>query len=146
MRSSTVVTAVLGAVMSALLMSPAALAQTDEVTRATVEKFNAAVNRHDLAEVAALLHDQTVFENTAPPPDGARFEGKAAVTAFWEKWFAANPGARFDQEEIIVAGEKCVVRWVYRKTRDGRPWHLRGVDVLTVRDGKLLMKLSYVKG
>ena len=101
---------------------------------------------HDAGAVAALLTDDTVFENTGPVPDGWRIEGKAAVAAFWEKWFAANADARFEAEEIIVAGDRCVVRWIYRKTRDGKPWHLRGVDVLTVRDGKIAAKLAYVKG
>jgi ketosteroid isomerase-like protein len=124
----------------------AAATGSDDATRTAVERFNDAINRHDIAAVAALLDDSTVFENTAPAPDGTRIEGKAAVVAFWEKWFANNPGARFDAEEVIVAGDRCVVRWVYRKMRDGKPWHLRGVDVLAVRNGKIAAKLAYVKG
>ena len=115
-------------------------------TREVIDRFNDAINRHDAAAVAALLSDDTIFENTGPVPDGARIEGKAAVAAFWEKWFAGNPGARFDAEEIIVAGDRATVRWIYRKMRDGQPWHLRGVDVFTVRDGKIAAKLAYVKG
>ena len=38
--------------------------------------------------------DDTVFENTGPAPDGTRLEGKAAVAAFWEKWFVTNPDAQ----------------------------------------------------
>jgi len=121
-------------------------AQSDPRTRLTVERFNDAVNRHDIAAVAALLTDDTVFENTAPPPDGARFDGRDAVVAFWQMWFVNNPDARFEAEEIIVSGDRCIVRWVYRKVRDGKPWHLRGVDVLTVKDGKIAAKLAYVKG
>jgi ketosteroid isomerase-like protein len=30
--------------------------------------------------------------------------------------------------------------------QNGQPWHLRGVDVLRVRDGKIAAKLAYVKG
>lgn len=111
-----------------------------------VTKFNDAINRHDAAAVAALLTDDTVFENTGPVPDGTRVEGKAAVAAFWEKWLVNNADARFEAEEVIVAGDRCTVRWIYRKMRDGKPWHLRGVDVFTVRDGKVAAKLSYVKG
>ena len=111
-----------------------------------VNRFNEAINRHDAAAVAALLADDTVFENTGPAPDGTRLEGKAAVAAFWEKWFASNPGARFDPEEVIVSGDRCTVRWIYRKMRDGKPWHLRGIDVFTIRDGKVAAKLAYVKG
>ena len=115
-------------------------------TRDAVERFSDAINRHDLAVVAAMLTDDTVFENTGPAPDGTRVEGRAAVAAFWETWFARNPGARFEAESIIVAGDRCTVQWVYRKMRDGRPWHIRGVDVLTVRGGQIASKLSYVKG
>ncbi|HET9705917.1 MAG TPA: nuclear transport factor 2 family protein [Vicinamibacterales bacterium] len=111
-----------------------------------VNRFNDAVNKQDSVTVAALLTDDTVFENTNPAPDGTRLEGKAAVAAFWTKWFAANAGATFEAEETIVAGNKVTVRWIYRKLRDGKPWHLRGIDVFTVRDGKIAAKLSYVKG
>lgn len=47
---------------------------------------------------------------------------------------------------MIESGDRAVVRWVYLKTRNGQPWHVRGVDVFTVRDGKVAAKLAYVKG
>ena len=111
-----------------------------------VNRFNDAINRHDAAAVAALLSDDTVFENTGPAPDGTRVEGKAAVAAFWEKWLVVNADARFEAEDVVVAGDRCTVQWIYRKMRDGKPWHLRGIDVFTVRGGKVAAKLSYVKG
>ncbi len=115
-------------------------------TREIVERFNEAFNRHDVEAVADLLTEDTVFENTSPAPDGQRLEGKAAVVAYWREWFARNTDAHFEEEEMIVAGDRAVVRWVYRKTRSGQPWHLRGVDLFTVRDGKIAAKLAYVKG
>lgn len=121
-------------------------AQGSTATGDVVARFNDAINRHDAAAVAALLTDDTVFENTGPVPDGTRVEGKAAVAAFWEKWLVANADAKFEAEEVIVAGDRCTVRWIYRKMRDGKPWHLRGIDVFTVRGGKVAAKLSYVKG
>jgi len=93
-----------------------------------------------------MLTEDTVFENTSPAPDGQRIEGKTAVAAFWREWFERNPDARFEAEEMIVSGDRAVVRWVYRKMRNGQPWHVRGVDVFTVRDGKVAAKLAYVKG
>jgi ketosteroid isomerase-like protein len=93
-----------------------------------------------------LPTDDTAFEDTSSPPDGTRVEGKAAVLTFWREWFVRNPDARFETEETIVSGDRAVVRWVYRKVRNGQPWHLRGVDVFTVRDGKVAAKLAYVKG
>ncbi len=118
----------------------------DNTTRMAVDRFNEAFNRHDPDALALLLTDDTVFEDTSPAPDGRRIEGKAAVVAFWRDWFPRNPDARFEAEEIIVSGDRAVVRWVYRKIRNGQPWHLRGVDVFTVRDGKVAAKLAYVKG
>ena len=118
----------------------------DATTRMVVDRFTDAFNRHDPDALALLLTDDTVFEDTSPAPDGQRTEGKAAVVAFWREWFARNPGARFEAEEMIVSGDRAVVRWVYRKIRNGQPWHLRGVDVFTVRDGKVAAKLAYVKG
>lgn len=115
-------------------------------TADVVTRFGEALNRHDAAAVAALLTEDTVFENTGPVPDGTRVEGKAAVAAHWAKWIAANPDAVFETEDMFAAGDRCTVRWIYRKMRNGQPWHLRGVDVFTVRDGKVAAKLSYVKG
>ena len=118
----------------------------DQVTRMTIDNFNEVFHRHDADGLAALLTDDTVFEDTSPAPDGRRIEGKAGVVEFWRGWFARNPDARFEAEEVIVSGSRAVVRWVYRKVRNGQPWHLRGVDIFTVRDGKVAAKLAYVKG
>jgi len=111
-----------------------------------IDQFNEAFNWHDADILAPLLTDDTVFEDTSPAPDGRRIEGKAAVVAFWRNWFAGNTDAVFEGEDVIVSGDRAVVRWVYRKQRNGLPWHIRGVDVFTVRDGKVAAKLAYVKG
>lgn len=116
-----------------------------QATRTTIENFNQAFNRHDADALALLLTEDTVFEDTSPAPDGRRIEGKSAVVDFWRGWFTRNPDARFEAEDIIVSGNRAVVLWTYRKLRNGQPWHLRGVDIFTVRDGKVAAKLAYVK-
>jgi ketosteroid isomerase-like protein len=118
----------------------------EQTTREAIDSFNEAFNRHDADALGQLLTDDTVFEDTSPAPDGKRIEGRADVVAFWRGWFARNPDAQFEAEEIIVSRDRAVVRWVYHKLRDGHPWHLRGVDIFTVRDGKVAAKLAYVKG
>jgi ketosteroid isomerase-like protein len=121
--------------------------QTSELsTRAVIDRFNEAFNRHDADALAAWLTDDTVFEDTSPAPDGRRVEGKTAVVAFWREWFARNSDAHFEAEDVIVSGDRAVVLWIYRKMRNGQPWHIRGVDVFTVRGGKVAAKLAYVKG
>ncbi len=110
-----------------------------------VDRFNRAFNAHDVDALADCLTDDTVFEDTWPP-DGRRVEGKPAVLDHWRAWFARNPDATFDAEDTIVAGDRVVVCWTYRKMKDGKPWHIRGVDLFTVRDGKVAAKIAYVKG
>src|SRR5438067_1960979 len=128
-------------------MSPAQNAQPQEqATRAAINNFNEVFNRHDADALAAFLTEDTVFEDTSPAPDGRRIEGKPAVVEFWRAWFARNSDAKFEAEEVIVSGNRAVVPWVYRKMRNGQPWHLRGVDIFTVRDGRVAAKLAYVKG
>jgi ketosteroid isomerase-like protein len=111
-----------------------------------VEGFSEAFNRHDVDGIMRWMTADCVFENTRPAPDGTRIAGHAAVRAFWEEFFRRSPQARFETEELIVAGDRCVVRWVYSWVRDGNAGHVRGVDVFRMRDGKVAEKLSYVKG
>jgi ketosteroid isomerase-like protein len=127
-------------------MSPQNVPSAEQNTRTAINNFNEAFNRHDADALAEFLTDDTVFEDTSPAPDGRRIDGKAAVLDFWRGWFARNSDAHFDAEETIVSGNRAVVLWVYRKMRNGQPWHIRGVDIFTVRDGKVAVKLAYVKG
>ena len=112
-----------------------------------VARFGTAFDRRDLEAVMALVTDDCVFESTSPAPDGDRFEGAAAVQAEWEKLFANTDDARFETEESVVLGDRAVVRWQYSwREPSGERGHVRGVDVLRLRDGKIAEKLSYVKG
>ena len=116
-------------------------------TLATIERFNAAFNRHDVAAIMAAMTDDCVFESTGPAPDGGRFVGQEAVRAVWEGFFRSSPRAHFDAEEVVAAGDRCTVRWLYRFDRDDpAAGHVRGVDVFRVRDGQVAEKLAYVKG
>ncbi len=124
--------------------------QEDVLTISTAEvikQFNEAFNRHDVQGIMALMTDDCVFENTYPPPDGERFEGQEAVRRFWEEFFRSSSHAVFQWEDMITLGDRCVVRWRYEWTNtDGQSGHIRGVDVLRVREGKVAEKFSYVKG
>ena len=127
-------------------MSPARLAKLETAMR-TVLAFNEAFNRHDVDGMMQLVTDDSVFENTAPAPDGTRFAGKEAVADFWRGFFEASPQAQIDIEEIFGLGERCVMRWRYTWVDEtGSDGHVRGVDVFRVRGGLIIEKLSYVKG
>lgn len=108
-----------------------------------MDRFTAALNSHDLDAVMALVTDDIVFESTSPPPDGARYEGQDAVRQAWGQMLAATPQARFSVEEQFSDGShRAVVRWRY----DWGGGHIRGVDIIRVRNGQLAESLAYVKG
>jgi ketosteroid isomerase-like protein len=112
-------------------------------TLQVIQRFNAACNRHDVDAIMALMTDDCHFENTSPFPDGTLYEGAAAVRGFWEQFFAGAPNAHFVTEDQFACGDRAVVRWTYHWSAEG---HIRGVDIMRVRDGKVAEKLSYVKG
>jgi hypothetical protein len=56
---------------------------------------------------------------------------------------ATTPQARFSVEEQFSGGSgRAVVRWRY----DWADGHVRGVDIVRVRNGQLAESLAYVKG
>jgi len=138
-----------GAIGARAAVAPDADAQARLLARfgrsgalAAVGRFNAAFARRDVEAVMAQMTDDCVFDTTAPAPDGQRYEGRDEVAAAWRELFAASPTMHFDTEEIVGADDRVVVRWTY-SWGDG---HVRGIDVLRVRDGLVAEKLSYVKG
>jgi ketosteroid isomerase-like protein len=127
-------------------MSPVRMSKVEEAVRAVLA-FNEAFNRHDVDGMMELMSEDCVFENTSPPPDGAVYAGKAAVTHFWQTFFQQSLHAHIEIEEIFGAGTRCVMRWRYDWVDDaGQAGHVRGVDLYQVRGGLICEKLSYVKG
>lgn len=112
-----------------------------EETRDAIQRFHDAFNAHDIEAVARCISDDCIFEDTTPP-DGTRYEGRDAMLGAVRSFFAASPAARFEIEELITTGDRALVRWRYGWA-DG---HVRGVDVVRVRDGRVSESLAYVKG
>lgn len=125
--------------------------QTDDAagndTLQIIHQFHDAFNRHAVDAIMALMTEDCVFENTYPPPDGARLEGAAAVRAYWQELFQQSPHAHFDVEDLFACAERAALLWRYTWIApDGSAGHVRGVDIFRVRDGRVAEKLSYVKG
>jgi hypothetical protein len=108
---------------------------------AVVEAFGRAWADHDLDRALSMMTDDCVFDATGPAPDGTRHAGTDAVRRAWQAIFD-DPDSRFEPEETFAAGDRVVQLWRY--TWAGG--HIRGVDVIRVRDGLVAEKLSYVKG
>ena len=118
----------------------------DGVTE-VVDRFGAAWEAWDLDAIMALMTDDAVFESTGPAPDGVRIEGAAAIRAEWSAMFSGTTDAEFRFEEAFVSGDRATARWRFSWTNDdGSRGHVRGADVMLVRDGRIAETFSYVKG
>jgi uncharacterized OsmC-like protein/ketosteroid isomerase-like protein len=112
-----------------------------------VIRFNEALNARDVDAMMHLMTEDCLFENTYPAPDGMRCEGRQAVRLFWEDFFRSTREPRIEVEEIFESGDRCIMRWVYHwMDSQGKPGHIRGVDIYKVKDSLIAEKLSYVKG
>jgi ketosteroid isomerase-like protein len=114
----------------------------DDEVRDTIQRFHDALNRRDLDALNDLITDDCVFDATSPAPDGTRHDGRKAVLEAFRGFFADSQTTHFEVEEMFGAGDRVVVRWLYNWA-DG---HVRGVDVIRVRAGRVAESLAYVKG
>jgi ketosteroid isomerase-like protein len=114
----------------------------DDEVRETIERFHEALNRGDLDALDDLITDDMVFEATSPAPDGTRYVGREAVLEALRVFLTDSPAPHFEVEEMFGAGDRVTVRWIYTWT-DG---HVRGADLVRVRDGRVAESLAYVKG
>jgi ketosteroid isomerase-like protein len=106
-----------------------------------VSAFGETWANHDLDSAMELITEDCVFENTDPAPDGTTYVGRVAIRDAWAPIFA-DPTSRFEAEETFWVEDRVIQRWRYSWANG----HVRGVDVIRVRDGLVAEKLSYVKG
>jgi ketosteroid isomerase-like protein len=116
-----------------------------------VLRFNEALNAADVDGMLRCMTPDCVFESTEPPPDGQRIEGQAVQRSFWEAFFRSSSQAHITVEDIFASGNglepRVVMLWRYEWVDlQGRPGHVRGVDIYKLEGGLIAEKLSYVKG
>jgi ketosteroid isomerase-like protein len=116
-----------------------------DTTLALVTRFENGFNTRDLDALMADMTEDCVFEHVAPAAGSfGRHEGQDAVRAVWASMDTHFPGYTSDIVDIFAAGDRCACRWIIRwKAEDGTDAVLRGVDIFTVRDGKIAEKLTY---
>ncbi len=122
------------------------MSKVEEAIR-LVMQFNAACNRHDVAAMMALLSDDCLFESPSPAPDGTVYEGKKAITQYWQDFFHESPQAQMEIEDILGFGKRCNMHWRCEWVDgSGTEAHIRGVDIFRTENGLIIEMLSYVKG
>ena len=127
-------------------MNSATQDQGTNTTLAAVRRMEDAIERRDADAFMACCTDDVVWETTSPP-DGDRLEGQIAVRAGIEEFLRGSQEPKFETEYVAALGDDAFLRWRYTwKNPDGTEGHVRGVDVIRVRDGKISEMLAYVKG
>jgi taurine dehydrogenase small subunit len=109
--------------------------------------FDNGWNKRDVDVLMAFMADDCVFE-TAGGPDvcGTRYIGRDRVRAGFENVFAKFPDVQFHDARHFVAGNRGVSEWTFTGTAsDGRVVEVNGCDIFTFRDGKIVLKSSYLK-
>ena len=119
----------------------------DDDTRRMLEEIAAAFDRHDLDAIMAHLADDAVFESPRGAERwGTRFEGKAAVREAFAGRFAGIPDVRYSDDRHFVDGDRGASEWTLSgTTTDGTRIDVRGCDLWTFREGKVVKKDSFWK-
>ena len=109
--------------------------------------ITAAFDAHDLDAILAHFADDAVFEGPrGKDPWGTRFVGKEAVREGFAARFSGIPDVRYRDEGAFVDGDRGASEWTLSgTTTSGEPIEVRGCDLWTIRDGKIVKKDSFWK-
>jgi ketosteroid isomerase-like protein len=118
-----------------------------EAKLAMLRDIAAGFDTHDLDRIMQHFADDAVFESPrGSQPWGTRFEGKAAVREAFAGRFAGIPDVRYQQDQHFVDGDRGASEWTLSgTTTDGQRIEVRGCDLWTFRDGRVVIKDSYWK-
>lgn len=107
----------------------------------------AGFDTHDLDRILRHFADDAVFESPrGPEVHGQRFEGIDAVRGAFAARFAGIPDVRYLDDDHFVSGDRGASEWTLRgTTTDGQAIEVRGCDLWTFRDGRIVRKDSYWK-
>jgi ketosteroid isomerase-like protein len=112
-------------------------------TREVLDRYNEAFRIHDPELLKDLIADDCVIEDSGPAPDGERRVGGRACLARWSE-LAENRALTFTPEPAEVHGELAVQPWLLQ-WGDGEQDHLRGVNLIRIRGGRIVEARGYVK-
>lgn len=112
-----------------------------------LEEIAAGFDRHDLDAIMAHFAPDAVFEGPrGEEPWGTRFVGADAVRAAFADRFAGIPDVRYREDSHFVDGDRGASEWTLSgTTASGQAVEIRGCDLWTLRDGRVVKKDSYWK-
>jgi ketosteroid isomerase-like protein len=108
-------------------------------TATLIEQFNDAFLHRAPEKLVDIIADDCVMEGVGPAPEGNRWTGYDECLNGWQA-LARDTSIRFEVEHVDVSGDRAVVRW---RLHADEPF--RGVNLMQVRDGKIVEALGYGK-
>jgi ketosteroid isomerase-like protein len=96
---------------------------------------------HDPAAIAAMHTDDSVFELHDV---GAPATGRAAVRELIERLLIVVPDLRFELKRAHFGAEHFVTEYTMSGTTERKPFAIAGADVVTMRDGLVRRKDTYL--
>ena len=109
--------------------------------RAVAASYLASFASGDPETVAA--HVSNGFSNVHTSALGQPSDGKAQYRTRLADFLAAFAGLTYEAEEILVEGDRVAAAYVMRAQADGKPFEIRGVMRLTVRNGLIERRVDY---
>lgn len=119
------------------------MVETPRTIHEVMDRYNQAFRVHDATLLEDLIADDCVIEDTSPAPAGVRHEGGRACLARWSA-LAGNHDLNFSPEPAEVLGDLAVAPWILRWGTGENDW-IRGVNLIRVRDGRIVGARGYVK-
>jgi ketosteroid isomerase-like protein len=112
-----------------------------------LEAIATGFDQHDLEGIMAHFADDAVFEGPRGSEKwGTRFVGIEAVREAFAARFTGIPDIRYQDDQPFVDGDRGASEWTLSgTTTDGKRIEVRGCDLWTLRDDKVLKKDSYWK-
>jgi ketosteroid isomerase-like protein len=116
---------------------------------ALVQRRFEALNRRDLRAIVAMWNKDGVFEFPGKTPVSGRFEGIAAIEAWWRRWVERYARVHFTVRHVGIAGVRpgaqvLLVAWdVDVTTKDGISGQASAVSLMKARAGKIAYAKDY---
>jgi ketosteroid isomerase-like protein len=123
-----------------------AVVEHDDAMR-MLKAIATAFDEHDLDGIMAHFADDAVFEGPrGTEPWGTRWVGSDEVREGFAARFAGIPDVRYQDDAHFVDGDRGASEWTLSgTTTDGQRVEVRGCDLWTLRDGKIVKKDSFWK-
>jgi steroid delta-isomerase-like uncharacterized protein len=123
------------------LMGPKARADN----QAVVQTWLASWNSHDVDTFVAMFTEDAVFEHV---PLNSVSRGTEEIRAFVQFVFTALPDLKFTVLNSTVKGDHATIEWLFSATDTGfygtgKPFSVRGVTVLDLREMKIARDSDY---